>query len=87
MTSHRSDWPLLRSLQTYAGEGVEKREASYSAGADVSWYSHYREQLGSSTKNRVPLRSNPTPGHISGQNYNLKRYMNPNVQSSTIHNN
>ena len=31
---------------------------------------------------------NPTPGHISrkGENFNLKRYMHPNVHSSTIYN-
>ena len=28
--------------------------------------------------------SNSTPGYISGQNYNSKRYMHPYVQSSTI---
>ena len=30
--------------------------------------------------------SNPTPGHISGQNSNPKRYMHPKVHSSTIYN-
>ena len=29
---------------------------------------------------------NPTPGHISRENYNLKRYILPNVRSSTIYN-
>ena len=39
------------------------------------------------TKNRVVIWSrNPTPGHISGENYNSKRYIHPNVHSSTIHN-
>ena len=28
----------------------------------------------------------PTAGHISGENSNSKRYMHPNVHSSTIHN-
>ena len=38
------------------------------------------------TKNRITIwSSNPTPGHISGQNYNSKRYMHPYVHSSTIH--
>ena len=36
------------------------------------------------TKNRS---SNPTPGHISRQNYNSKRYMHCCVNSSPIHNN
>ena len=31
--------------------------------------------------------SNLTPGHISGENHNLKKYMHPNVQRSTIYNN
>ena len=30
--------------------------------------------------------SNPTPGHISGQNSNPKRYTHPKVHSSTIYN-
>ena len=30
---------------------------------------------------------NPTPGHISKENHNLKRYMHPNVHCSTIYNN
>ena len=38
------------------------------------------------TKNRVTLwSSNPTPGQISGENYNLEKYMHPNVHSSTIY--
>ena len=28
------------------GEGVEKREPSYTVGENVNWYSHYREQYG-----------------------------------------
>ena len=41
------------------------------------------------TKNSVTVwSSNPIPGHISGKykNYNSKRYMHPNVHSSTIYN-
>ena len=30
--------------------------------------------------------ANPTPGHISRENSNLKRYMHPNVHRSTIYN-
>ena len=38
------------------------------------------------TKNRTAIwSSNPTPGHISGKNYNSNRYMHPNIDS-TIHN-
>ena len=39
------------------------------------------------TKNRTTIRSsNPTPGHISSENSNSKRYMYPNIHSSNIHN-
>ena len=35
------------------------------------------------TKNKTPIWSNnPTPGHISGQNYSSRRYMQPYVYSS-----
>ena len=34
-----------------AGEGVEKREPSCTAGGKVNWYSHYGEQYGGSLKN------------------------------------
>ena len=36
-SSHWSEWPLLKSLPiTNAGEGVEKREPSYTVGGNVS---------------------------------------------------
>ena len=39
------------------------------------------------TKNGVTiLTCGPTPGHITRDNSNLKRYMHPNVHSSTIYN-
>ena len=31
-----------------AGEGVEKRESSYTVGGNVNWCSHYGEQYGGS---------------------------------------
>ena len=34
-----------------AGEGVEKREPSYIICGNVSWYSHYGKQYGSSLTN------------------------------------
>ena len=34
-----------------AGEGVEKREPSYTVGGNANWYSHYGEQCGDSLKN------------------------------------
>ena len=34
-----------------AGEGVEKKEPSYTVGWNVNWYSHYGNQQGVSLKN------------------------------------
>ena len=42
----------IKSLQTInAGEGVEKREPSYTVGGNSNWYNHYGEQCGDSLKN------------------------------------
>ena len=47
-----SEWLLSKSLQTInAGEGVEKREPSYTVGGNANQYSHYGEQCGDSLKN------------------------------------
>ena len=52
MTSHWSEWPSSKYLQTInAGEGVEKREPSYTVGENVNWYSHYGKKSGRSLKN------------------------------------
>ena len=52
MRYHPSEWPSLKSLQTInAGEGVEKREPSYTAGGNANYYSQYGEQCGDSLKN------------------------------------
>ena len=53
ITSHQSEWPSSKSLQTInAGEGVEKREHSCTAGGSVNWYSHYGRRYGDSFKTR-----------------------------------
>ena len=50
-TSHQSEWPSSKSLQTInAGEDVEKREHSCTVGGNVSWYSHYGRWYGDSLK-------------------------------------
>ena len=42
ITSHWSEWPSSKSLQSInAGEGVERKEHSCTAGGNVNWYSHY----------------------------------------------
>ena len=49
--SHWSEWPSTKNLQTVnAGEGVGKREPSYTVGGNVNWYSHYGGQYGGSLK-------------------------------------
>ena len=45
-------WPSSKSLQAInAGEGVKKREPSYTVGGNANWYSHYEEQC------RIPLKT------------------------------
>ena len=52
ITSLQSEWPSSKSLQTVnAGEGVEKREPSYTVGGNVNWCSHYGKKSGGSLKN------------------------------------
>ena len=49
--SRQSEWLLSKNLQTInAGEGVEKREPSYTVGGNANQYSHYGEQCGDSLK-------------------------------------
>ena len=41
----------IKNLQTInTGEGMEKREPSYTVSGNVNWYSHYGEQYGASLK-------------------------------------
>ena len=43
---------IIKNLQTMnAGEGVEKREPSYTVGGNVNWYSHYGELYGGALTN------------------------------------
>ena len=51
VTSHKSEWPSSKNLQTInIGEGVEKREPSYTVCGTVNWYNHCEEQYGGSSK-------------------------------------
>ena len=38
-----------------AGEGVEKREPSYTVGGNVNWYSHYSMEFPLKIKNRATI--------------------------------
>ena len=44
--------PVRISLQIKnAGEGVEKREPSYTVSGNVNWYNHYGKQYGGTSEN------------------------------------
>ena len=52
-----SEWPSSNYLQSInAGEGVEKREPSCTAGGNVNWYNHYGEQYGGSLKKKLKIK-------------------------------
>ena len=54
--SHQSEWLLSKSLQAInAGEGVEKREPSYTVGGNAYWCSHYGEPCGDSFKKKLEI--------------------------------
>ena len=86
-TSHQPEWLSSKHLQTiHAGEDVEKREPSYIAGGNVNGGSHYGRTVTGFFKTLKIELLHPTPGHVSGENHNSKRYIHPNVPCSTIFN-
>ena len=42
---------IIKKNTKNVGEGVEKREPSYTVGGNVNWYSHCGEQYGDFSKN------------------------------------
>ena len=42
---------MQKSTRINAGEGVEKREPSYTVGWNANWYSYYGEKFGDFLKN------------------------------------
>ena len=47
-----SEQPSLTSQQiTHAGEGVEKKEPSYTVGGNVNWHKHCGKQYGGTLEN------------------------------------
>ena len=68
----------------------KKKGTLYTTGRNVYLYSDYGEQSGGAvkkTKNRAIIwGSIPIPGPISGESYNLKRFMHLSVHCSTIYN-
>ena len=69
-----------------AGEGVQKRESSYSVGRNVNRCSHYGEQWRFPKRLKRELPYYSTPGHVPQENCDSKRYMLPNVHCNTIYN-
>ena len=84
-----SEWQSSKSLQTInAGEGVEKREPSYTVDGNVNWYSHYGRQYGDSLK-KLGIKPSYDPvilllGLYPEETKTEKRHMYPNVHCSTI---
>ena len=87
ITSHWSECPSLKGLQTInAGEDV-KRELPCTVGGNVNWYSYYEQHYGGSFKKKIKATiwfSNS--GYISRGHSNSKRYMHHNFHNSTTSN-
>ena len=67
---------------THAGESVERKELSYTVAGNVNWLVQplWRTiwRFLKKTKNRATIwPCNDSPGHISGEKYDLKGYMHP----------
>ena len=65
---------------------MEKMESSFMVGGNVNWFSHYQEQAAVSLKNLkieqlIPYDPAIPPLVI----YPEKRYMHPNVHSTTVY--
>ena len=70
------------------GDGMEKKESSYTVGGNVNWYNYYGEQYGGSLRK---LKQNyhmiPLLGILSAESYNIsKRYIHLNVHCCTVYN-
>ena len=60
VSSHWSEWPSSKSLQTINDrEGVEKREHSWAVGMDVNWYSYYGNSMAIPWKKKKKLGIKP----------------------------
>ena len=82
---------IIKKTRNNAEEGVEKRESSFTLGGNACplvqplWRTAWRFLKKQST---ASIRShNPTPGHISRVNHDLKRITHPSVHCSLIYNN
>ena len=89
ITSHQSDWTIIKNLLKNAGEGVGKGNPPDCLWecklVQPLWRTVWRFLLKNKWKTAI-WSSNLTPGNVSGENANRKRYMYPNVHCSTIYN-
>ena len=70
-----------------AGEGMEKRGPSHTAGGNIKWCSHYGKPDGVSLKKlKIVLPHDLLLGIYLKKTLNLKRYMHPSVHCSTNYN-
>ena len=78
----------IKNLQTInTGEGMEKREPSYTVSGNVNWYSHYGEQYGVSLKKlKIELPYDPTIPLLSiyPEEIRVERDMYPRVLLGTL---
>ena len=69
---------------------MEKREPSYTAGGNASWYSHYRRQYGGSSENVKDnyhvVQQSQSWVYTQMKLSSKKKYMQPYVQGSSSHN-
>ena len=90
MAKPTTEWLPSKSLQTInAGEGVEKREPSYTVGGNANQYSHYGEQCGDSLENWKQNCHRTQQSHYwahTPRKPQLKEARVPSVHHSTVHN-
>ena len=79
----------IKKSTTNAGEGMEKREPSYTVGRNANQFSHYEEQSGDSLKKlEIELPYDPAipPLGIHTKETRTERDMYPSVHRSTVYN-
>ena len=88
ITSHWSEWPSSKSLQTRnAGEDMEKKENPPTRLEQMLICSTTMEtSMEVPKKTKIELPYDPA-GHIFRENHTLKRYMHLNVHCSAVYNN
>ena len=78
ISSHTSEWPSWKILQiTNAGNSVNKRETSYTAGGEVNWRATTENICKLLKKKTYQMVPNPTLQCISEENANSKWQMQP----------